>query len=167
MATKEIVLTQEGYENLQAEYRNLIDVERPQVIEALQNARAMGDLSENADYDAARNKQAEIEGRITEIENILANAKIVAEGKTKAINISSVVTFEDLSDNTQLTVKIVSSIEADPISDPNNLKISNECPLGAALIGKPVGDIVKVKLHQVIRLELSILNNFKKSLRNF
>ena len=84
MATKEIVLTQEGYENLQAEYRNLIDVERPQVIEALQNARAMGDLSENADYDAARNKQAEIEGRITEIENILANAKIVAEGKTKA-----------------------------------------------------------------------------------
>ena len=145
MATKEIVLTQEGYENLQAEYRNLIDVERPQVIEALQNARAMGDLSENADYDAARNKQAEIEGRITEIENILANAKIVAEGKTKAINISSVVTFEDLSDNTQLTVKIVSSIEADPISDPNNLKISNECPLGAALIGRKVGDEVTVK----------------------
>ena len=145
MATKDIILTQEGLDKLNAEYRNLIDVERPQVIEALQNARAMGDLSENADYDAARNKQAEIEGRITEIENILANAKIVAEGKTKAINISSVVTFEDLSDNTQLTVKIVSSIEADPISDPNNLKISNECPLGAALIGHKVGDEVTVK----------------------
>ena len=76
MATKDIILTQEGLDKLNAEYRNLIDVERPQVIEALQNARAMGDLSENADYDAARNRQAEIEGRINEIENILANAKV-------------------------------------------------------------------------------------------
>ena len=84
--TTELVLTKEGLEKLNAEYRNLIDVERPAVIEALQNARAMGDLSENADYDAARNKQAEIEGRIKEIEHILASVKIVDEtkkGKTR------------------------------------------------------------------------------------
>ena len=145
MATKDIIITQEGLDKLNAEYRNLIDVERPQVIEALQNARAMGDLSENADYDAARNRQAEIEGRIHEIENILANAKVVEAGKTKTINISNVVTFEDLTDNSQLTVKIVSSIESDPLSDPENIKISNECPLGAALIGHKVGDEVTVK----------------------
>ncbi len=147
MATKDIILTQEGLDQLNAEYRNLIDVERPAVIEALQNARAMGDLSENADYDAARNKQAEIEGRIHEIENILANAKVVEEGKGKAktINISNVVTFEDLSDNSTLTVKIVSSIEANPLSNAENIKISNECPLGAALIGHKIGDEVVVK----------------------
>ncbi len=142
---KDIILTQEGLDKLKAEYRNLIDVERPQVIEALQNARAMGDLSENADYDAARNKQAEIEGRINEIENILANAKVVEVGKTKTINISNVVTYTDLSDNETYTVKIVSSIESDPLSDPENIKISNECPLGEALIGHKIGDEVTVK----------------------
>ena len=142
---KDIILTQEGLDKLKAEYRNLIDVERPQVIEALQNARAMGDLSENADYDAARNKQAEIEGRINEIENILANAKVVEVGKTKTINISNVVTYTDLSDNETYAVKIVSSIESDPLSDPENIKISNECPLGEALIGHKIGDEVTVK----------------------
>ena len=145
MATKDIILTQEGLDKLKAEYRNLIDVERPQVIEALQNARAMGDLSENADYDAARNKQAEIEGRINEIENILANAKVVEVGKTKTINISNVVTYTDLSDNETYKVKIVSSIESDPLSDSENIKISNECPLGEALIGHKIGDEVTVK----------------------
>ena len=105
----------------------------------------MGDLSENADYDAARNKQAEIEGRINEIENILANAKVVEVGKTKTINISNVVTYTDLSDNETYTVKIVSSIESDPLSDPENIKISNECPLGEALIGHKIGDEVTVK----------------------
>ena len=154
MATKEIILTKEGLEQLQAEYRNLIDVERPQVIEALQNARAMGDLSENADYDAARNRQAEIEGRINEIENILANAKVVEAGKTKSINISNIVTFEDLSDNSVLTVKIVSSIEADPLTNPDKMKISNECPLGAALIGHKVGDEVTVKANKEYKVKI-------------
>ena len=146
MATKDIILTQEGLDKLNAEYRNLIDVERPQVIEALQNARAMGDLSENADYDAARNRQAEIEGRINEIEAILANAKVVSDtGKSKTINISNTVTFLDLSTNEEVTVKIVSSIESDPISDPNNIKISNVCALGEALIGHKVGEEITVK----------------------
>ncbi len=143
---KDIILTQEGVDQLNKEYRHLIDVERPAVIEALQNARAMGDLSENADYDAARNKQAEIEGRINEIEAILANAKVVSEtGKSKTINISNVVTYLDLSTNEEVTVKIVSSIESDPLSDPNNIKISNVCALGEALIGHKVGEEITVK----------------------
>ncbi|MBP5693935.1 MAG: transcription elongation factor GreA [Bacilli bacterium] len=144
--TKEIVLTKEGLEKLNAEYRNLIDVERPAVIEALQNARAMGDLSENADYDAARNKQAEIEGRIKEIEHILASVKIVDETKKgKTIQLSSVVTYLDLDLDKEFTVKIVSSIESDPVSDSKNLKISNDCPLGLALLGHKAGDEVTVK----------------------
>ncbi len=151
---KDIILTQEGLDKLRAEYRNLIDVERPQVIEALQNARAMGDLSENADYDAARNKQAEIEGRINEIENILANAKVIEVGKTKTINISNIVTYTDLSDNETYTVKIVSSIESDPLSDPENIKVSNECPLGAALIGHKIGDEVTVKANPDYKIRI-------------
>ncbi|MFA6755104.1 MAG: transcription elongation factor GreA [Bacilli bacterium] len=151
---KDLVLTKEGVEQLTKEYRNLIDVQRPEVIEALKNARAMGDLSENADYDAARNKQAEIEGRIKEIESILADAKIVEEKKGKTINISNTVKFKDLSLNETFSVKIVSSIEADPISDPKNLKISNECELGVALIGKKIGDKVTVKAAEPYDIEI-------------
>ena len=145
-ANKEYILTKEGLDKLNAEYRNLIDVERPAVIEALQNARAMGDLSENADYDAARNKQAEIEGRIKEIEHILANVKVVEENKkSKTIQLSNVVTYYDLEIEKEFTVKLVSSIESDPVSDPKNLKISVDCPLGVALLGHKVGDEVTVK----------------------
>jgi len=154
---KEFILTQEGYDLLQAEYRQLIDVERPSVIEQLQNARQMGDLSENADYDAARDRQSKIEGRIAEIEAILNNAKIVEAKSTKTVNVSNVVTFRDLSDNTEMTVRIVSSIESDPITDPNNIKISNECPLGEALMGHKVNDQVTVKAtpkYDVLILEI-------------
>ena len=154
--TKEFILTQEGLEDLQKEYRRLIDEERPQVIEALQNARAMGDLSENADYDAARTKQAEVEARIKEIEAILANAKVVSESKKKNdVRISSTVKFRDVALNKEFTVKIVSSIEADPLSDPNNMRISNECALGQALIGSRVGE--KVTVNAVHPYEVEIL----------
>lgn len=152
---KEYILTLEGKENLEKEYRYLLDVARPEVIEQLQAARAMGDLSENADYDAARNKQAEIEGRIAEIEYILNNAKIIdGSKKAKTINVSSVVKYKELADNTEYTVKIVSSIESDPVTDPNNLKISNECSLGQALIGKKVGDVVSVKAIKPYQIEI-------------
>ena len=152
---KEYILTLEGKENLEKEYRHLLDVARPEVIEQLQAARAMGDLSENADYDAARNKQAEIEGRIAEIEYILNNAKIIdGSKKAKTINVSSVVRYKELADNAEYTVKIVSSIESDPVTDPNNLKISNECSLGQALIGKKVGDVVSVKAIKPYQIEI-------------
>lgn len=144
--SKDLILTQEGVENLKKEYRHLLDVERPAVIEQLQNARAMGDLSENADYDAARNKQAEIEGRIKEIEAILADAKIIADNKkAREVKVSNTVTYKDLTTGEVDTVKIVSSIESDPLTDLNNKKISNVCALGAALIGHTVGDKVTVK----------------------
>ena len=153
--TNEIILTQEGVEQLKKEYRNLIDVERPAVIEALENARAMGDLSENADYDAARNKQAEIEGRINQISAILANAKVVADtGKSKTVNISNTVTYLDLLLNEEFTVKIVSSIESDPISDPNNVKISNVCALGEALVGHKINDEVTVKVNKPYKVKI-------------
>ena len=153
--TNEIILTQEGVEQLKKEYRNLIDVERPAVIEALENARAMGDLSENADYDAARNKQAEIEGRINQISAILANAKVVADaGKSKTVNISNTVTYLDLLLNEEFTVKIVSSIESDQISDPNNVKISNVCALGEALVGHKINDEVTVKVNKPYKVKI-------------
>lgn len=146
VSSKNLVLTQEGVEALKKEYRNLIDVERPAVIEALQAARAMGDLSENADYDAARNKQAEIEGRIKEIETILADAKVVNDAKkSKEVRISNTVKYINLSNNKEYVVKIVSSIESDPLSDEKNVKISNVCALGEALIGMKVNDVSTVK----------------------
>lgn len=149
---KEHVLTEEGRQELEKEYRNLIDVQRPDVIEALQNARAMGDLSENADYDAARNRQAEVEGRIKEIDNILHNSTIVSSVKGKTINVSNSVKFKDLSSGEIIEVKIVSSIEANPTVSP--IKISNECQLGNALIGHKEGDKVIVKTADSYEVEI-------------
>ena len=137
--TNEFLLTNEGKEQYEKEYRRLLDVERPEVIEQLQAARAMGDLSENADYDAARNRQAQIEARISEIEYILNNYRLVesseSKRKGKTINISNVVTYKEVES---------SSVESDPVTDVNNIKVSNECALGKALIGRKIGDVVRV-----------------------
>ena len=146
--TNEFLLTNEGKEQYEKEYRRLLDVERPEVIEQLQAARAMGDLSENADYDAARNRQAQIEARISEIEYILNNYRLVesseSKRKGKTINISNVVTYKEFESGETYTVKVVSSVESDPVTDVNNIKVSNECALGKALIGRKIGDIVRV-----------------------
>ncbi len=138
---KKEVVTKEYYAQLQAEYRHLIDVERPQVIEELAAARAQGDLSENADYDAARNKQAEIEARIRDLEATLGNIEVANEkSSTTKVNPTSKVTFYDEQDDCEYTYQIVGSIG----SDPENGKISTECALGSALIGKKVNDEVEV-----------------------
>ena len=136
-------LTKEGKAKLEAELRHLIDVDREEVKAQLKEARAQGDLSENADYDAARARQAEVEGRITEIENILANAEIIAEkkGDSKKVGLGSTVEVEYLELGKKGTYTIVGSVESDPFQG----KISNDCPLGAALIGKKEGDIIDVK----------------------
>ena len=159
MATgREIYLTQEGLDDIKKQYRQLVDVERVEVIEQLQAARAMGDLSENADYDSARNRQAEIEGKIAELENIIANAVVVeSNNQSKTIGISNIIKILDLSENEEYTVKIVSSIESDPLSDPSLMKISNVCPLGEALINAKLNDVVTVKTakpYQVKILEI-------------
>lgn len=152
MSVNKIELTKEGAENLEKELRHLIDIDRPEVIESLQAARAQGDLSENADYDAARTKQAEIEGRIKEIENILANVKIISEKSksNKTVGLGSTVTLRDLTDNEEVTYTIVGTVEANPVKG----LISNVSPLGRAIVDKAVGDIVVVHVPQEYKVEI-------------
>lgn len=142
MAEEKIQMTREGLEKLEKEYRRLLEVDRPEVIEALKAARAQGDLSENADYDAARNRQAEIEARIAEIEHIKDIARIVDEGKgskAKKINLGYLVTYTEKASGEKTTVKLVSTVEANPMAKPFPL-VSNESALGKAVIGKNTGD---------------------------
>jgi transcription elongation factor GreA len=146
-------LTKAGYKKLQDELKYLVDVAREEIKVQLAEARAQGDLSENADYDAARGKQAEVEGRIKEIENILANADIIEESKasTKKVGLGSTVTIRYVDeDRKDQSFMIVGTVESDPV----NGKISNSCPLGEALVGKTVGDIVEVKAIRTYKVEI-------------
>lgn len=147
MANDKFYVTQEGYNELVNEHENLIHKVRQEVIEELQEARAQGDLSENADYDAARERQAQVEGRIRELEAMIKNAEIITEsdGKKKTskkatVKLGSIVTIEDLSDNEVNTFNIVGTIEADPF----NGKLSNTTPLAEVIMDKKVGDVVTV-----------------------
>ncbi|WP_339024648.1 transcription elongation factor GreA [Spiroplasma endosymbiont of Agriotes lineatus] len=139
----EILLTKEGKEELNQELNELINIIRPQVIKELVEARNQGDLSENAEYESARNRQAEVEGRIKEIENTLARAKIIATDPqgTKTIKIGSIVTILNLETNDKSTLKVVGTVEADPFEN----KISNETPLVKAIFDHSVNDIVEIK----------------------
>ncbi|MBE6144070.1 MAG: transcription elongation factor GreA [Firmicutes bacterium] len=138
--TKEIYLTNEGLENLKSELDELKNVRRPEVIEALKEARALGDLSENAEYDAARNEQAVIENRIKEIEVMLENATVITDVKTDKVGIGNKVTIEYVDDNEKEEYFIVGSKEADPFAN----KISNESPIAKAILGFKVGDVRSV-----------------------
>ncbi|WP_339022508.1 transcription elongation factor GreA [Spiroplasma endosymbiont of Crioceris asparagi] len=143
MNAKDIVLTSEGYKKIKEELENLINVIRPQVIEELVEARSQGDLSENADYDAVRNRQAEVEARIKELETLVMKAKIVdskSSGK-KEVKVGSTVTVSNSLTKQNMTFKVVSPIEADPF----NSKISYESPIAEALIGKGVGEKARIK----------------------
>ncbi|KAF5279613.1 hypothetical protein FQR65_LT15361 [Abscondita terminalis] len=143
MNEKEIILTAEGLEELKIELTHLINVVRPEVIEELVEARAHGDLSENADYDAARNRQAEVEARIKELEAVISKAKVIDEkSESKGdIKVGSTVTFKNLNTNQEATMKIVGAIEADPFRN----HISNESPLAKSMLGHLAGDTVEVK----------------------
>ena len=139
---KKVYLTEQGYENLKKELDDLINVKRPANINAIKEARALGDLSENADYDAARAEQAEIEGRIKRVEVMLENAEIIKEASKDKVGIGSTVAIEYLDDEDEEDeYTIVGSQEADPFA----FKISNESPIAKALISKKVGDIVTVE----------------------
>ena len=144
MEHEKVLLTQSGVEKLEQERDNLINVERPKVIEELQLARSQGDLSENADYDAAREKQAHLESRIKEIDYMLQNAEIISEEQMdlNVVKPGTTVTILDLSldDPEEEKYTIVGSFETDPV----NGKISNESPLAKALIGHGVNEIVTV-----------------------
>ena len=138
---QEIILTAEGFLELETELNDLKINKRPEVIKALKEARALGDLSENADYDAARDAQAKLEGRIKELEYKLENAKIISNDSKDTVSIGSTVTISYIDDDETEEYKIVGSLEADPF----NNKISNESPIGAAIIGKKVNEIVSVE----------------------
>ena len=141
MKDDKVYLTDEGFLELEEELNELKNVKRPEVIKALKEARALGDLSENADYDAARAEQAQVEGRIQELEKIMENAHIIKKGSTDKVSLGTTVKIKYVDDDDIEEYRIVGSKEA----DPSNNKISNESQLGAALIGKKVGDTVKVE----------------------
>ena len=152
MSNEKIVLTKEGAEKLRAEYEDLVHNQRIAIASDVEAARAQGDLSENADYHASKDKLAEIDRRIAEIEETLRNSTIVQEKSkvSKTVVIGTNVEIRDLSDNSETTYRITSTVEADPM---NNV-ISNESPLGKALFGKRVGDIAVVKVAEEYSVEI-------------
>lgn len=157
--TEKVKLTKAGYQKLQDELRDLIDNKRAEIKVQLAEARAQGDLSENADYEAARARQAEVEGRIVQVEGILNWCEIIegAPKNSNRIGLGSVVKIKDLDTEEVETYTITGTTEADPI----NNKISNVCPLGEALIGKKQGDIVDVKSNIVYKVEILKISNGK------
>ena len=152
--TKKNILTYEGLKKLEDELDDLIVVKRKEVAQKIKEAREQGDLSENAEYDAAKDEQRDIEARIEEIEKILKNAEIVDEDEVDlgSINIGCQVKILDLEFDEELIYKIVGSTEANSLKG----KISNESPVGKALLGKKVGDLVTVET-QVGTIEYRVL----------
>ena len=144
MKDNKVYLTDEGFLELEEELNELKNVKRPEVIKALKEARALGDLSENADYDAARDRQAKVEARIADLEVMLANYELIDTSKTKSkvVRIGSTVTLLFMDINKEFEYSIVGTTEADPL----NGKLSNETPLAEAIIDHKVGQTVTVNV---------------------
>ena len=138
---KEVYLTEEGLNALKKELDELINVKRPENIQAIKEARSLGDLSENAEYDAARNEQAVIEARIKQLEKMLENVSIIKEVSNDKVSIGNTVAIKYVDDDDEEEYKIVGSQEADPFES----KISNESPIAQALFDHKVGDVVTVE----------------------
>ena len=137
---EKIMVTAEGYLDLENELNELKNVRRPQIIQAIKEARALGDLSENADYDAARDEQAQVEGRIKELEYKIEHCEIIENKKKNTVSLGSkvVIAYDDGETDEYM---IVGSLEADPF----NNRISNESPIGVAVMGKKQGEVVSVE----------------------
>ena len=144
MPEEPVLLTQEGYDKLVQEHEYLITVRRPEVSEHLKEAKSYGDLSENAEYDAAKNEQVEVEERIAKLEAMIHNAKVVAEDEISGdtVNLGLSVKLKDLTTKETFSYTIVGVTDADPLGG----KISNESPVGKALIGKKKGDKVEITI---------------------
>lgn len=147
-------VTEEGLQELKKQLEELIHVTRNEVIEELKAARSQGDLSENADYDAARDRQAKVESRIKELEYQIKNSEIIKDKKTssKTVRIGSTVEIQELDTKNKITYKIVGSVEADPL----NGLLSNVTPLANAILDKRVNDTVTVEVDKPY--EVKILN---------
>lgn len=142
MREKKVVqLTEEGFNSIKEELNALINTKRPENIKAIKEARALGDLSENSEYDAARNEQAEIEARIRKLEYIIENHEIITSIASDKVSVGSTVAIKYVDEDDTDEYKIVGSQEADPFMS----KISNESPIAKALLNKKVGDIVTVE----------------------
>ncbi len=136
-------MTKAGKEKLEQELEQLKTVKRKEVVERIKIARSFGDLSENSEYDSAKDEQAFVEGRITTLENMIRNAKIIEESDlvSDTVSLGKSVTFVELPNGEEETYTIVGSAEADPFEG----KISNDSPIAQSLIGKKVGDQVSVQ----------------------
>ena len=150
-----IYVTEDGLKKLQDEYYHLVHVVREEVKSELKEARSLGDLSENADYDAARDKQSQVESRIVELESMLQHYVLIdtKQGSKKIVRIGSTVTLEFLDTKEEATYTIVGSTEADPL----NGKLSNETPLALAILDSKVGQTVNVNVanpYQVIIIDI-------------
>lgn len=141
---KDIFFTPEGLEKMEAEIEYLKTVRRKEVADRIKVALGYGDLSENSEYDEAKNEQAQVEERIVKLENMVRNAKVIDEQdlNTEIVNVGSKVAVKDLADGEEEEFTIVGSAEADPLSG----KISNESPVGAKLLGTSVGDVVEIEI---------------------
>lgn len=140
MDKKEIYLTEKGLDEIKKELDFLKLEKRPEVILALKEARAQGDLSENSEYDAARNEQALVESKIAELEKMVENAVVIKEVDTDEVSIGTSVKIEYVDDGETESYMVVGSKEADPFEN----KISNESPIAQAIMGKKIGDVVSV-----------------------
>jgi len=143
MQEKKNILTYEGLRKYESELHELKVVRRQEVAQKIKEAREQGDLSENAEYDAAKDEQRDIEARIEELESILKNAEVVVEDEVDfdKINVGCTIKVFDITFDEEMQFKIVGSTEANSLEG----KISNESPVGQALIGKKVGDVVNVE----------------------
>jgi transcription elongation factor GreA len=157
MVTKETILTNKGKEKIESELEHLKTVRRKEISERIKQAIEFGDITENSEYDEAKNEQAQIEERIMKLDNILKKAVIIDEDdiSTEVVSIGSTVSLRENGDVEEVRYTIVGSAEADPYE----MKISNESPVGRALLGKRVGDKVEVQIpdgitmYEVVKIE--------------
>jgi transcription elongation factor GreA len=140
--SKQIIVTEEGMVNIKSELEHLIKVRRKEITETIKNALSFGDLSENSEYDEAKNEQARVEARIAELEDTVKNAVIISEAdiNTDTVGIGSKVTVQNIKTGKEASYYIVGSTEADPFKQ----KISDESPVGKAIIGAKRGDIAEI-----------------------
>ncbi len=158
---KEVRLTKEGLENLQKELDYLKTTKRDEIAEKIEIARSYGDLSENAEYDEAKNDQAVVEARIAEIDNMLKNAVVIEDVDTGKVRPGATVVVKNLKMNKEFTYKIVGSNEADPLHG----LLSDESPVGSALMDKAPGEVVSVETPAGV-MEYEILEILKKTGEN-
>lgn len=150
---KDVILTQDGLEKLEQELEDLKTVKRKEVADRIKQAIGFGDLSENSEYEDAKNEQAFIEGRILTLEKMLRNVKVIEDNNAVegVVSIGSMVKVRDIEMDEEEEYKLVGTVEADPM----NNRISNESPVGRAIIGHKVGEIVDVEVPMgIIKYEI-------------